>query len=168
MIISRLCIWRKGLLTDANFRVESPQDFIHFRQQWQVWGSPKIILGFPNQLVLQGLTESCYTCSYGLFQIFDLFLIHFLFLMQYNGFAVLKMSVFVEQWISYTYTYPLLFRFFSRGATESFQKGKGVRQSCIFSPCLINLFAQYIMRNAGLDEAQAGVKTAGRNISNLR
>ena len=89
MIISRLCIWRKGLLTDANFRVESPQDFINFRQQWQVWGSPKIILGFPNQLVLQGLTESCYTCSYGLFQIFDLFLIHFLFLMQYNGFAVL-------------------------------------------------------------------------------
>ena len=76
------------------------------------------------------------------------------------------MAVFVEQWISYTYTYPLLFRFFSRGATESFQKGKGVRQSCIFSPCLINLFAQYIMRNAGLDEAQAGVKIAGRNINN--
>ena len=77
------------------------------------------------------------------------------------------MSVFVEQWISYTYTYPLLFRFFSRGATESFQKGKGVRQSCIFSPCLINLFAQYIMRNAGLDEAQARFKIARRNLNNL-
>ena len=54
------------------------------------------------------------------------------------------------------------------GTTDWFQIGKGVRQSCILSPCLFNLYAEYIMRNAGLDEAQAGIKTAGRNISNLR
>ena len=49
-----------------------------------------------------------------------------------------------------------------------FQTGKRVRQGCILSPCLFNLYAQYIMRNAGLNEAQAGIKTAGRNINNLR
>ena len=49
-----------------------------------------------------------------------------------------------------------------------FQIGKGVRQGCILSHCLFNLYAEYIMRNAGLEEAQAGVKVAGRNISNLR
>ena len=49
-----------------------------------------------------------------------------------------------------------------------FKIGKGVRQSGILSPCLSNLYAEYIMRNAGLDEAQAGVKNAGRNINNLR
>ena len=54
------------------------------------------------------------------------------------------------------------------GTTDYFQIGKGVRQGCIFSPCLFNLYAQYIMRNAGLDEAQAGIKTPGRNINNLR
>ena len=52
--------------------------------------------------------------------------------------------------------------------TDWFQIGKGVRQGCILSPCLFNLYVEYIMRNAGLDEAQAGIKTAGRNISNLR
>ena len=54
------------------------------------------------------------------------------------------------------------------GTTDWFQIGKGVHQGCIFSPCLFNLYAEYIMRNAGLDEAQAGIKTAGRNINNLR
>jgi len=53
------------------------------------------------------------------------------------------------------------------GRTDSFQIGKGVRQSCILSPCLFNLYAEYIMRNVGLDEAQAGIKIAGRNINNL-
>ena len=54
------------------------------------------------------------------------------------------------------------------GTTDWFQMGKGVRQGCILSPCLFNLFAKYIMRNAGLDEAQDGIKIAGRNINNLR
>ena len=51
---------------------------------------------------------------------------------------------------------------------ERFQTGKGVRQGCILSPCLFNFYAEYIMRNAGLEEAQAGIKIAGRNINNLR
>ena len=54
------------------------------------------------------------------------------------------------------------------GTTDWFQIGKGVRQGCILSPCLFNLNAEYIMRNAGLEEAQAGIKIAGRNINNLR
>ncbi|CDR71995.1 hypothetical protein, conserved [Babesia bigemina] len=54
------------------------------------------------------------------------------------------------------------------GITDSFQTGKGVHQGCILSPCLCNLYAEYIMRNAGLKEAQAGIKIAGRNINNLR
>ena len=54
------------------------------------------------------------------------------------------------------------------GSTDWFQIGKGVRQGCILSPCLFNLYAEYIMRNAGLEEAQAGIKIAGRNINNLR
>ena len=54
------------------------------------------------------------------------------------------------------------------GTTDWFQIGKGVHRGCILSPCLFNLHVEYIMRNAGLDEAQAGIKTAGRNINNLR
>ena len=53
------------------------------------------------------------------------------------------------------------------GTTDGFQIGKGVHQGCIFSPCLFNVYAEYIMRNAGLEEAQAGVEIAGRNINNL-
>ena len=54
------------------------------------------------------------------------------------------------------------------GTTDWFQIRKGVRQGCILSPCLFNLLAEYIMWNMGLDEARAGIKTAGRNINNLR
>ena len=54
------------------------------------------------------------------------------------------------------------------GTTDWFHIGKGVCQGCILSPCLFNLYAEYIMRNAGLEEAQAGSKIAGRNINNLR
>ena len=54
------------------------------------------------------------------------------------------------------------------GTTDWFQIGKGICQGCVLSPCLFNLYAEYIMRNAGLEEAQAGIKIAGRNISNLR
>ena len=52
--------------------------------------------------------------------------------------------------------------------TDWFQIGKGVRQGCVLSPCLFNLYAEYIMRNAGLEQAQAGIKIAGRNMNNLR
>ena len=54
------------------------------------------------------------------------------------------------------------------GTTDWFQIGKGVRQGCILSPCLFNFYTEYIMRNAGLEEAQAGIKIARRNINNLR
>ena len=54
------------------------------------------------------------------------------------------------------------------GTTDWFQIGKGVPQGCILSPCLFNFYAEYIMRNAGLEEAQAGIKIARRNINNLR
>ena len=54
------------------------------------------------------------------------------------------------------------------GTTDWFQIRKGVHQGCILSPCLFNLYAEYIMRNAGLDEAQAGIKIVGRSINNLR
>ena len=53
------------------------------------------------------------------------------------------------------------------GTTDWFQIGKGVGQGCILSPCLFNLYAEYIMRNAGLDESQAAIKIAGRNINNF-
>ena len=52
--------------------------------------------------------------------------------------------------------------------TDWFKIGKGVHQACILSPCLFNLYAEYIMRNAGLEEAQAGIKISGRNINNLK
>ena len=54
------------------------------------------------------------------------------------------------------------------GTTDWFQIGKGVHQGCILSPCLFNLYAEYIMRNVGLDEAQDGIKSVRRNINNLR
>ena len=54
------------------------------------------------------------------------------------------------------------------GTMDWFQVGKGVRQGCILSPCSFNFYAEYIMQNAGLDEAQAGIKIAGKNINNLR
>ena len=54
------------------------------------------------------------------------------------------------------------------GTTDWFQIGKGVRQGCILSPCLFNIYAEYIMRNTGLEEAQAGIKIARRNINDLR
>ena len=54
------------------------------------------------------------------------------------------------------------------GTTDWFQIGKGVHQGCILSPCLFNLYAECIMRNAGLEESQAGIKIAGRNINNLQ
>ena len=54
------------------------------------------------------------------------------------------------------------------GITDWFQIGKGVHQGCILSPCIVNLYAEYIMRNTGLEEAQAAIKIAGRNINNLR
>ena len=54
------------------------------------------------------------------------------------------------------------------GTTDWFQLGKGVRQGCILSPCLFNVYAEYIMRNTGLEEAQAGIKITGRNINHLR
>ena len=54
------------------------------------------------------------------------------------------------------------------GTTDWFQIGKGVREACILSPCLFKFYAEYIMRNAGLEETQAGIKMAGRNINNLR
>ena len=54
------------------------------------------------------------------------------------------------------------------GTTDCFQIGEGIYQGCILPPCLFNLYAEYIMRNAGLDEAQAGMQTSGKNINNLR
>ena len=56
----------------------------------------------------------------------------------------------------------------AHGTTDCFQIGKGVCQGCILSPCLLNFYAEYIMRNAGLEETQAGIKIARRNINNLR
>ena len=65
--------------------------------------------------------------------------------------------------------YPLQYsNLDGHGTIDWFQIGKGVHQGCILSPCLFNLYAEYIIRNGGLEEAQAGIKIAGRNINNLR
>ena len=64
--------------------------------------------------------------------------------------------------------YVLKWKYNTHGTTDWFQIRKGVHQGCILSPCLFNLYAEYIMRNAGLEETQAGIKMAGRNINNLR
>ena len=69
---------------------------------------------------------------------------------------------------SHKITRTKLCYFLKLSTTDWFQIGKGVRQGCILSPCLFNFYVKYIMRNAGLDEPQAGIKIAGRNINNLR
>ena len=78
----------------------------------------------------------------------------------------------IPEWSSgFPYFLQFNFEFLVRtrhGTTYWFQIGNGVSQGCILSPCLFNFYADYIMRNAGLDEAQAEIKTAGRNINNLR
>ena len=86
-----------------------------------------------------------------------------------NAFYNIGVHVLMTYWIRAF----LYFGYIPRcGIAESyidwFQIGKGVRQGCIFSPCLFSLYAEYIMRNAGLEESQAGIKIAGRNINNLR
>ena len=64
--------------------------------------------------------------------------------------------------------YSFLKEINGHGTTDWFQIGKGVHRGCILSPCLFNFYAEYIVRNAGLEEAQAGIKISGRNINNLR
>ena len=80
---------------------------------------------------------------------------------------IIKLSKSNKIWLSFSFTSNFWVRT-GHGTTDWFQIGKGVRQGCILSPCLFNLYAEYIMRNAGLDEAQTGIKIAGRNINNLR
>ena len=63
---------------------------------------------------------------------------------------------------------PSSYYLYGHGTTDWFQIGKGVCQGCILSPCFFNLYAEYIMRNAGLEEAQTGIEISGRNINNLR
>ena len=84
---------------------------------------------------------------------------------------------FFKSWEYQTHLTCLLIRLYAsqeaavrtgHGTTDWFQIGNGVHQGCILSPCLFNFYAEYIMRNAGLEEAQAGIKIAGRNINNLR
>ena len=65
-------------------------------------------------------------------------------------------------------SHSLLFGIKSNRTTDWFQTGKGVSQGCILSPCLFNIYAEYIMRNVGVEETQAGIKIARRNINNLR
>ena len=73
-----------------------------------------------------------------------------------------------KEYVVYIHTYQGATVRPGHGTTDWLQIGKGVHQGCILSPCLFNLYAEYIMRNAGLEEGQAGIKIAGRNINNLR
>ena len=84
-----------------------------------------------------------------------------LFIVSKNQLLVLLIFAMVS-FVSFAYISALIL------TTDWFQIGKGVRQGCTLSACLFNFFAEYIKRNAGLDEAQAGIKIAGRNINNLR
>ena len=92
-----------------------------------------------------------------------------------TGWITINCGKFFKRW-QYQTTWPASWETYMQevtvrtghGTTNWFQIGKGVHQGCILSPCLFNLHAEYIMRNSGLEEAQAGIKIAGRNINNLR
>ena len=79
-----------------------------------------------------------------------------------------KLLFHATTWLNLTYAGQAATVRTGHGTTDWFLIGKGVHQGCILSPCLFNLYAEYIMRNPGLEETQAGIKIAGRNINNLR
>ena len=115
-------------------------------------------------------------CSFSLSALWSPFSVHTV-----KGFGIVNHNklwkILKEIWV-YQTTWPACLRNLyagqeatvriGHGTTDWFQIGKGVCQGCILSPCLFNLYAEYIMRNTGLEEAQAGIKIARRNINNLR